>query len=74
MVCYPCVFDWAGETWMLYNGNGYGRTGFGLARRVVERPDRGHAQVASLELDAYLDGVDIDGVAAVGCRCSGVGS
>lgn len=37
MVCYPCVFDWAGETWMLYNGNGYGRTGFGLARRVAEQ-------------------------------------
>jgi hypothetical protein len=36
MVCYPCVFDWAGETWMFYNGNGYGRTGFGLARRVVD--------------------------------------
>ena len=34
MVCYPCVFDWSGETWMLYNGDGYGRTGFGLARRV----------------------------------------
>ena len=33
MMCYPCVFDWDGETWMLYNGNGYGRTGFGLARR-----------------------------------------
>ena len=36
MVCYPCVFDWDGETWLLYNGNDYGRTGFGLARRVVE--------------------------------------
>ena len=36
MLCYPCVFDWEGETWMLYNGNGYGRTGFGVARRVPE--------------------------------------
>lgn len=34
MVCYPCVFDWSGETWMLYNGDGYGQSGFGLARRV----------------------------------------
>jgi len=28
---YPCVFDAAGAKWMVYNGNGYGRTGFGLA-------------------------------------------
>jgi hypothetical protein len=28
---YPCVFDAIGERWMLYNGNGYGLTGFGLA-------------------------------------------
>jgi hypothetical protein len=31
MVCYPCVFDHAGRRYMLYNGNGYGRTGIGLA-------------------------------------------
>ena len=36
MICYPCVFDWGGETWLLYNGDGYGRTGFGLARRLAE--------------------------------------
>lgn len=36
MLCYPCAFDWGGETWLLYNGNGYGRTGFGLARRVSQ--------------------------------------
>lgn len=28
---YPHVFDHAGVRYMLYNGNGYGRTGFGLA-------------------------------------------
>ena len=28
---YPCVFDAIGARWMLYNGNGYGKTGFGLA-------------------------------------------
>jgi hypothetical protein len=28
---YPCVFDAVGTRWMLYNGNGYGLTGFGLA-------------------------------------------
>jgi predicted GH43/DUF377 family glycosyl hydrolase len=28
---YPCVFDALGARWMLYNGNGYGLTGFGLA-------------------------------------------
>jgi hypothetical protein len=31
MVEYPCVFDAGGRRWMLYNGNGYGRTGIGLA-------------------------------------------
>ena len=31
MICYPCVFEHAGAGYMLYNGNGYGRTGFGLA-------------------------------------------
>jgi hypothetical protein len=32
MVCYPCVFDCRGARYMLYNGNGYGRSGIGLAR------------------------------------------
>jgi hypothetical protein len=31
MVCYPFVFDHKGQRYMLYNGNGYGKTGFGLA-------------------------------------------
>lgn len=31
MICYPYVFDHKGSRYMLYNGNGYGRTGFGLA-------------------------------------------
>jgi hypothetical protein len=31
MVCYPCVFEHEGLFYMLYNGNGYGKTGFGLA-------------------------------------------
>lgn len=31
MTCYPFVFDHAGSRYMLYNGNGYGKTGFGLA-------------------------------------------
>jgi len=28
---YPNVFDYRGAKYMLYNGNGYGRTGFGIA-------------------------------------------
>lgn len=28
---YPCVFAHKGSIYMLYNGNGYGKTGFGLA-------------------------------------------
>ena len=31
MIEYPYVFDHNGQRFMLYNGNGYGRTGFGLA-------------------------------------------
>jgi hypothetical protein len=31
MICYPYVFDHAGRRWMLYNGNGFGASGFGLA-------------------------------------------
>lgn len=31
MVEYPHVFDHKGQRYMLYNGNGYGKTGFGLA-------------------------------------------
>lgn len=31
MVTYPAVFRSAGRLHMLYNGNGYGRSGFGLA-------------------------------------------
>ncbi len=31
MICYPFVFDWKGNRYMLYNGNAYGKEGFGLA-------------------------------------------
>lgn len=31
MIEYPYVLDHAGARYMLYNGNGYGKTGFGLA-------------------------------------------
>jgi len=31
MIEYPFVFDHGGVRYMLYNGNGYGKTGFGLA-------------------------------------------
>lgn len=31
MICYPFIFDHGGERYMLYNGNGYGKTGFGIA-------------------------------------------
>jgi hypothetical protein len=31
MIEYPFVFDHGGQRYLLYNGNGYGRTGFGLA-------------------------------------------
>lgn len=31
MICYPYIFDHAGLRYMLYNGNDYGKTGFGIA-------------------------------------------
>ncbi|KTD69640.1 MULTISPECIES: hypothetical protein [Legionella] len=31
MTCYPFVFDYNHERYMLYNGNDYGKTGFGIA-------------------------------------------
>ena len=31
MIEYPFIFDYMGQRFMLYNGNDYGRTGFGLA-------------------------------------------
>ena len=31
MICYPYVFDHKGKRYMLYNGNDYGKKGFGLA-------------------------------------------
>jgi len=31
MLCYAWPFDYAGRRYILYNGNGYGRTGFGVA-------------------------------------------
>ncbi len=32
MVEYPFIFDFKGERYMFYNGNGYGKTGIGLAK------------------------------------------
>lgn len=31
-VCYPYVFEYKNRLYMLYNGNSYGKTGFGLAQ------------------------------------------
>ena len=31
MICYPCVFEHKDYRYMLYNGNNYGETGFGMA-------------------------------------------
>ncbi|CAG0965355.1 hypothetical protein RHDC4_00945 [Rhodocyclaceae bacterium] len=31
MICYPHVFQWHGDVFLLYNGNAFGRHGFGVA-------------------------------------------
>jgi hypothetical protein len=36
MIEYPYVFKHKGSTYMLYNGNDYGKTGFGLAILQVQ--------------------------------------
>ena len=35
MIEYPCIFDCKGKRYMLYNGNGYGKSGIGMA--VLEK-------------------------------------
>ena len=37
MIEYPFVFEHRGQLFMLYNGNDYGKTGFGLAQLAVDR-------------------------------------
>jgi hypothetical protein len=34
MLCYPSIFLYRNHYYMLYNGNGYGKTGFGIAKAV----------------------------------------
>jgi len=34
MICYPFVFSYLEKRYMLYNGNGYGRTGIGVAQWI----------------------------------------
>lgn len=45
MIEYPFVFEHAGQRYMLYNGNGYGKTGFGLAVWV----ETSHARAPDFE-------------------------
>ena len=35
MIEYPFVFDHKGRRYMLYNGNGYGLSGFGVAMQEL---------------------------------------
>jgi len=35
MMCYPFVFRLGTDLFMLYNGNGFGATGFGLAKSLI---------------------------------------
>jgi len=36
MVEYPCIFDFKNTRYMLYNGNGYGKSGLGIAKLINE--------------------------------------
>ena len=35
MLCYPYIFECDGQAYLLYNGNEFGRYGFGLARLMA---------------------------------------
>ena len=34
MICYPFIFEHKKTLYMLYNGNGYGKTGFGSLFKI----------------------------------------
>jgi hypothetical protein len=34
MMCYPHVFSRGNETYLLYNGDDFGKHGFGIAKRI----------------------------------------
>lgn len=36
MMCYPNIFECRGSTYLLYNGNNFGRDGFGVAELIAE--------------------------------------
>jgi hypothetical protein len=36
MMCYPHIFDCDGKVYLLYNGNEFGRHGFGIAELINE--------------------------------------
>src|SRR3989344_619066 len=36
MMCYPNLFEMEGNVYLLYNGNNFGKTGFGLAKLVKD--------------------------------------
>lgn len=47
MQAYPTVVRQAGRWWLLYNGNGYGATGFGIAEGVPTAPGGGVVTTAA---------------------------
>jgi ribosomal protein S18 acetylase RimI-like enzyme len=73
MQCYPHAFEFKGRTYLLYNGNEFGRHGFGLA--VLDEvaddraaPELGRATVA--EVAAHLRRCDRNFVPALSERVS----
>ena len=49
MIEYPCVFDHGARRYMLYNGNGYGATGIGLAE-LGQGPESVAGPLAALRI------------------------
>tara|TARA_Y100001934_G_C11902725_1_gene562961 strand:- start:395 stop:640 length:246 start_codon:yes stop_codon:yes gene_type:complete len=37
MVCYPHVFEYQKQVYLMYNGNDFGKYGFGIARLEQEK-------------------------------------
>jgi hypothetical protein len=52
MIAYACVCTWNGRGYMLYNGNGYGKTGIGFAETDLCPPRERPAPAATPARDA----------------------
>ena len=69
MQCYPHVFECDGKVYLLYNGNEFGRHGFGLARLIVPAaPDFRLNQATALQIEQHLQDCDTSFIPSLSSR------